>query len=327
MASERDIYNALVKNGFSMTQAAGIMGNMQNESSFNVESNAIDSNGFPAVGLISWNEASYPNAGTLVTGNQKRDLAAQMKYLKTQTHGFSQGVKGATAEDVAGNWAEFVEVCQGCAPGGAQWSQRRANAHQIFSDAKAGKWPTGPGVQSGSGGGGGGGKIVTTSIFDSLNNINSFFADLLSADFWERAGLVLFGAILVIVGIIILAGPTARGAAETGASLTRTGRTLGLAGGGDSGPSPEQIANRQARLQVARRNTALGERHMALREKAEVRKETHSRETRELAQKREVRTAEHKDREISVKERKEARIASTQKHSGRREPNPAPRHS
>lgn len=299
-ANENTIYDALTNAGFSMAQAAGLMGNMQNESSFNIESNAIDSNGYPAVGLISWNEQSYPNAGTLVTGNQKKDLKDQISFLKSGTSGFKQGVQGSTAEDVAGNFAQYVEVCQGCNPGGAQWSARRSNAQQIFSDAKANKWPSGPGVQTGNP------KTQTTSIFSSLDNVNSFFADLISADFWERAGLILFGAILVILGIIVLVGP-----ANSVAAVATKGKSLGLPGA--SGPSKEQIANKQARVQIARRNTELGERRMALREKAEIRRSSHGERSVTLAERKEQRTAHHKEREVQLKEKRETRIAANKK--------------
>lgn len=310
-ATEKTIYDALTNAGFSMTQAAGLMGNMENESSFNVESDAIDSNGYPAVGLISWNEQSYPNAGTLVTGNQKKDLKDQINYLKTNTDNFKEGIQGNSAEAVAGNFAQYVEVCQGCAPGGAQWTARRANANQIYSDAKAGKWPSGPGVEQSNP------KTQTTSFFSSLADVNSFFGDLISADFWERAGLILFGAILVIVGIVILAG----GPGKTAQNAAKTGKLAGtLTGGGGSGPSPQQIADRQARLQIAQRNTALGERRQAVREQAEARRERHGTGHLKLAEQKEKRTAEHNERQVQIKEQKEARIASNSK----KRPSPKP---
>lgn len=50
-------------------------------------------------------------------------------------------------------------------------------------------------------------KTKTTSIFNpfsALTNVNSFAGDLLSADLWERAGLILAGAILIIIGLVVL---------------------------------------------------------------------------------------------------------------------------
>ncbi len=323
--SERDIYNALTKSGYNMEQAAGIMGNMQNESSFNVESSAVDSNGYTADGLISWNQASYPNAGNLVTGNPKKDLKDQVKYLRTQTNGVNMGLQGTSAEEVAGNWAQYVEVCKGCAPGGAQWTQRRANAQTIFQEAKAGNWPSGPGVgthskQHPT-------KTTTTSIFSSLGNINSFFADMLSADFWERAALIFFGAILVIVGILVL---TKTGGMATKLATSRIGGNAEL-----SGPSEAQIQNRQARLAIAQRNSEIGERRQALRERKEARSESDSNKSHELRQRREERTAGHNERSLKIRESSEKRRQethdrrqATKKHkSGSNEPNPSPRHS
>lgn len=140
------------------------MGNMQNESDFNIETNAVDSNGARAYGLISWNAASYPNASSLVTGNTQKDLADQINFLLHDTSGTSQGLQGQTAAEVAGNWAQFVEVCQGCQPGGAQWTQRQENANQILNSINTGNW--GPGG-SGISGASNTQNAVDTGIFNS----------------------------------------------------------------------------------------------------------------------------------------------------------------
>lgn len=163
--AEQEIYQALTGAGLSQVQAAGVMGNIQNESDFNIESAAMDSNGAMAYGLISWNAASYPNASSLVTGNVSKDLANQVNFLLHNTSGTGQGLQGSTAAQVAGNWANFVEVCQGCTPGGAQNVQRQNNANAILAQAQSGNWgPGGPGIS-----GSGGSNAQTTSIFSGAS--------------------------------------------------------------------------------------------------------------------------------------------------------------
>jgi Phage tail lysozyme len=223
VATEQQIWDALTKAGYSANQAAGIMGNMENESSFDQEADAIDSNGLDSLGLIQWNKGTYPNAGKLVTGNPGKDLAAQIAALKTGTAGVASGLQGSTAAQVAGNWAQYVEVCAGCQPGGSQYNQRESNAAQILSEAQSGKWPAGgAGVSGGSSGGSNpagnsGGSCsgvsftspgswlspsawaCTTGITNELGNIETGLKDA-----GERLGLYVLGGIMVLMGIWIL---------------------------------------------------------------------------------------------------------------------------
>lgn len=160
------IFEALRHAGLNTAQAIGVMANMVNESSLNVETNAMDSNGARAYGLISWNAASYPDAPGLVTGNPARDLAAQVQYLLHRTSGIGPGLSGGDATTVAGNFAQYVEVCQGCGPGGSQWAARRANVSRVQSllGSAAGSDPGGAPYQPGGGGGGGGGAPVQATL-------------------------------------------------------------------------------------------------------------------------------------------------------------------
>jgi hypothetical protein len=116
------------------------MGNMQNESAFNVETNWPDVNGFHAYGLISWNAAFYPNAPSLVTGDQWADLAQQVQYLQQHTRRVRKGLRGSTAAEVASNWSDYVEACADCAFGDYQNFRRQAIAVGIYQEAIAGGW-------------------------------------------------------------------------------------------------------------------------------------------------------------------------------------------
>jgi len=117
-----------------------MMGNMQNESAFNVETNWPDTNGYHAYGLISWNAKFYPDAPSLVTGNKWGDLARQIQYLLHHTRRVAKGLKGSTAAEVASNWSNYVEFCKGCAFGGYQNDRRQANATAIYQEAMSGGW-------------------------------------------------------------------------------------------------------------------------------------------------------------------------------------------
>jgi hypothetical protein len=146
----KDIWDGLKKIGASAVSAAGIMGNMINESSLNVETGlggtVIDSNGYPVYGLVSWNAADYPTASQLVTGNPAADLRAQLDFL-AQTGGL-QAASGTTVAETASNFAANYERCQGCAAGGSQNASRVAQAQTVAGWAAAGNWPSSAGSAS-----------------------------------------------------------------------------------------------------------------------------------------------------------------------------------
>jgi hypothetical protein len=138
--TKSDIWSALRAAGYSPVQAAGVMGNMRNESAFNVETNWPDTNGFHAYGLISWNAAFYPDAPSLVTGDQWADLARQVDYLLHHTRRIGKGLKGSTPAEVASNWSDYVEACANCGFGLLQNSRRQAIAVVIYQEAISGRW-------------------------------------------------------------------------------------------------------------------------------------------------------------------------------------------
>jgi hypothetical protein len=138
-----EIYYLLLGKGLSTAQAIGAMANMKAESSLNPESGGIDSNGYWAGGLISWNSQDYPNAHSLVTGDPQTDVRAQINYLLSSTNNVQQGLQGNTAEQVAGNFANYVEACEGCTPGSSYpngWSTRVGYAGPLLAAATTGDW-------------------------------------------------------------------------------------------------------------------------------------------------------------------------------------------
>lgn len=170
--------------------------------------------------------------------------------------------------------------------------------------------PNGPGVSahvSGSAGGSsnasGGcpsflsdpwGWFSCNSVKNAAGGLGKYFLDPIDA--LERVGLVIFGAILIIIGIAILGFGPAKSALQIAAGVSREGRSvarIASAGGSSSAgpPSEDQSEERSKRLELAERNLVLGERKQDFRESREL------------------------------------RLSRRQSHKGKNEPNPNPPHS
>lgn len=145
----RDIYNQLLKQGFSTNQAIGAMANGLAESGLNAETRVIDSNGYYSNGIWQFNEASYPNSGSLVTGNCTADIAGQVGLLRASVSG--QALAGNSGAQVAGNFAQYFERCKTCQQGGTSYQERVANAATVAGWVSSGKWPTSAAGLSGAG--------------------------------------------------------------------------------------------------------------------------------------------------------------------------------
>lgn len=155
-------------------------------------------------------------------------------------------------------------------------TQGRAKVGSVWKNTQnvlAGKTSTGgmpPNAHTTSAGDG-------TSTASILGNIWSFIDGLLTgnptqalspfAPILERIGLIVFGAMLIIVGIIVLALPSTKKAAGEAASLYGTGRRLGAVGG-HRGADPAEAARKNA---IADRSMALGEKKLALKQQRENR--------------------------------------------------------
>jgi hypothetical protein len=127
----KGLYNALTSAGASQNQAIGMIANAMRESSLNVESAHMDTNGFMSYGLWQFNAESHPTAGSLVTGNVAKDMIAQIQYL-FQSGGLS-AASGSTPQAVASNFAANYEKCVGCESGGSDNSIRVGNVASVLS--------------------------------------------------------------------------------------------------------------------------------------------------------------------------------------------------
>jgi len=126
----KGLYNALTSAGASHNAAIGMIANAMAESTLNVESAHMDTNGFMSYGLWQFNANSYPDASSLVTGNASKDLIAQIQYL-FKVGGLSAAT-GSTPQQAASNFAAQFERCQGCQAGGSQNNIRVGNVAAVL---------------------------------------------------------------------------------------------------------------------------------------------------------------------------------------------------
>ena len=244
---EQTLYNDLIQAGLSGAQAAGVMGNAQYESGDNVEASAVDSNGKLSNGLIQWNEGTYPNAGSLVTGNGPSDLNNQIQFLLHNTNNTGKGLAGTSAAQVAGNWAQYVEVCAGCQPGGSQYNARVAAAQQIYNDAVSNNWPTPTTGSASNTSNTASNASLLSDLFGNIPQLlTSAAGDIGSAilgslgipslkDMLERLGLLILGAIVLFIGIRMLVQSDGKQAINI-APEDATATDSGLRRGGDAAP-------------------------------------------------------------------------------------------
>lgn len=118
----------------------------------------------------------------------------------------------------------------------------------------------------------------TTSIITSLlgglfgGAIGNIGGDL--RDWLERGGLIIFGAMLCLVGIWILAQPSVKKATEEGVSAYGQARSFGASGAANqrfAAGQAERQARQAQRNEIANRSLALGEKKLALKQQRENR--------------------------------------------------------
>jgi len=117
------VKNYLKNLGLSKEIAAGIMGNIEIESEFELGAlNKADTNSAPSLGLIQWNRVSYPDVFRLYNSNPSKfkTVDEQMNYLVNMKayKTFIEETKKVPNIDeqyAAFLFAHFVEVCCGCA--------------------------------------------------------------------------------------------------------------------------------------------------------------------------------------------------------------------
>jgi hypothetical protein len=218
--------------GLSIAQAAGVVANLDAESSLNPESWATDSNGLPSVGIASWN--NNPTAQGLVTGNPATDLTNQLNYLwswmQSNQTAYLQ-FKGTSTPYAAGSvFANQYERCSACGyqDGSGQlvsrgnlanqvytWATDAAGGLSLFGDVEAAAGtvvaPAVVGAQNAAG--------VVGSASNLFGLLTGALGGITTAAFWERLGLFVLGGVLALLGVGIFLSESKSSAAGVAAKL------------------------------------------------------------------------------------------------------------
>jgi hypothetical protein len=186
------LFTFLTGIGLSANAAAGVLGNIEQESGGNVESKG-DGGG----GLIGFT----PLPSGYVTGNTSADLQTQEKAIQAwiNNHGGLQALNAASTSPTAAA-TYFMNQDERPAAATANLANRIASAVAVAAAAASGNWPTG----SGGGGGGGGGidDLVNaiTGPFQDLDGILKAFIWFFKPENWVRIVAGLFGAVALFIG-------------------------------------------------------------------------------------------------------------------------------
>jgi hypothetical protein len=125
--------------GLSKEAVAGIMGNIQRESTFNPGAlNPKDSNGLPSRGLIQWNENTAKPSDFGSTVESQLDYlivfgGRYKRYLKELIELRDSG-RPADASEAAYWFAKYVEVCGGCTGTYENFLKKNNNQTQLRSE-------------------------------------------------------------------------------------------------------------------------------------------------------------------------------------------------
>lgn len=123
--NQKKVKDFLKGKGYTKQQVAGIMGNIQKESTFNPSAvNKKDLNGYPSVGLIQWNGKYYPDGGNkdakVVLSSIGNTLEGQLNFLINMSSFKKFIVLESTktsTQNAAYEFARLVEVCDQCNKG------------------------------------------------------------------------------------------------------------------------------------------------------------------------------------------------------------------
>lgn len=212
------IWNFLTGQGFSSNAAAGIEGNIEQESG-----------GDPTAG------SNPPGAGLIQIlgdsgGSLSSELSKTMAYIRANG---SVSDINANAASPAASALYFSNKYERPAPATANNSNRENSAEETFQAAQSGNWPAG----NASSGNASTTGILSNPLGSAVEPILSWLGDQLLSklgvsdlkDAMERLGLILLGVALVILGLnmlghsVVSAGSSPSGAVKT--EDTSTGST------------------------------------------------------------------------------------------------------
>jgi hypothetical protein len=182
------IYTFLTGQGFNANAAAGILGNIEQESGGNP--------GAPGGGLI---QILGHVGGTLA-----QELTATMNYIRANGSVSDINAHASTPSAAALYFSTKYERPLASA---ANNPNRQASAEEVAAAAKSGNWSTGSAASPSSGGAGSdilGWLTGSTGFLNDFKDLFTLFHNLVSPSFWLRIGAFFIGSALLVFGIYAL---------------------------------------------------------------------------------------------------------------------------
>jgi hypothetical protein len=194
-ANAQAIWNFLIGQGFSNNAAAGIEGNIEQESG-----------GSPTAG------SNPPGAGLIQIlgdpgGSLSSELQKTMAYIRANGSVSDINAHASTAENAA-LW--FSQKYERPLASAANNPNRESSAAQVLQAATSGKWPSSPNGSAGSDATTTG--ILSNPIISAIEPVLSWTGNQLLSklgvsdlkDALERLGLILLGVALILLGLHML---------------------------------------------------------------------------------------------------------------------------
>lgn len=191
------IYTYLTGKGFSANAAAGILGNIEQESG-----------GSPTAG------SDPPGAGLIqILGDSGGSLSSELD--KTMAYILANGSVAdinANASTPAAAALYFSTKYERPNPADANNANRQQSAQDVAAAASSGSWPAAGAAPDTSGGGSNGSSATLDSITSSVSGIVKDFDEIATVftymsqpSHWLRIGMFIVGTGLLVVAVFMLA--------------------------------------------------------------------------------------------------------------------------
>ena len=189
------IYTYLTGKGFSANAAAGILGNIEQESGGNPTAGSDP----PGAGLIQ------------ILGDPGGSLSSELD--KTMAYILANGSVAdinANASSPAAAALYFSTKYERPNPADANNANRQQSAQDVAAAASSGNWSTAASSTSGSGSNGSSATLdsITGSvsgIVTDFDDIAKVFVNLTQPSFWLRIGMFIVGTGLLVIAVFMLA--------------------------------------------------------------------------------------------------------------------------
>lgn len=236
-ANAKEIYEWLTSHGYSDNAAAGILGNMEQESGGNPESAGSGGNG-----LIGFTPA---RAG-IVTGNVQADLLKQLKDVVAYDNANGNVSSLNKSSSPAAAAIDYMKVFERPAVATENEVNRVSSAQAVAAAAQSGNWSGSSSTLDSNNTDASLGSDIFGSIgTDLINGVLGAFGVQSLSDLLERAGLVLLGLVLILIGIIkVTGGPSASAKNKVSSSF---------GGGGEDDDDSEDYSDKPYKSEAGKR--------------------------------------------------------------------------